>query len=149
MKSVNSWLPNWFRFLSQKYFDKARLTKKNELLLGLCLFSEWCHFDRWWLFWISWRSVTLDGQSHYAIVQDYEQGKIYLQFFDMCWLQCCRKLWIKILHVTGFLLRNDLTGHGHPSPFCKNGWDGCSLLGAIFKLRKGVLGLFQTTHLPL
>ena len=61
MKSVNSWLPNWFRVLFQKYFDKARLTKKKELLLGQCLLSEWCRFDRWWLFWISWRwqSVTL------------------------------------------------------------------------------------------
>ena len=30
---------------------------------------------------------------------------------------------------TGVLLRADLTGHGHPSPFCQNGWDGCTLLG--------------------
>ena len=31
---------------------------------------------------------------------------------------------------TGVLLRADLTGHGHPSPFCQNGgWDGRALLG--------------------
>ena len=30
---------------------------------------------------------------------------------------------------TGVLLRADLTGHGHSSPFCQNGWDGRALLG--------------------
>ena len=29
----------------------------------------------------------------------------------------------------GVLLRADLTGHGHSSPFCQNGWDGRALLG--------------------
>ena len=116
MKSVNSWLPNWFRVLSQKYFDKARLTKKKELLLGLCLFSEWCHFDRWWLFWISWRSVTLCNSPGIWTGQNISPIN--------SWTCGDRKLWIKILHVTGFLLRNDLIGQGHPSPLCKKRWDG-------------------------
>ena len=30
---------------------------------------------------------------------------------------------------TGVLLRADLTGHGHSSPFCQNRWDGRALLG--------------------
>ena len=30
---------------------------------------------------------------------------------------------------TGVLLRADLTGHSHSSPFCQNGWDGHALLG--------------------
>ena len=30
---------------------------------------------------------------------------------------------------TGVRLRADLTGHGHPSPFCQNEWDGRALLG--------------------
>ena len=29
----------------------------------------------------------------------------------------------------GVLLRADITGHGHSSPFCQNGWDGRALLG--------------------
>ena len=30
---------------------------------------------------------------------------------------------------TGVLLRANLTGHVHPSPFCLDRWDGCALLG--------------------
>ena len=35
----------------------------------------------------------------------------------------------ELISCTGVLLRADLTGHSHPSPFCQNRWDGRALLG--------------------
>ena len=71
----------------------------------------------------------LSYQTHLAKVQKYEQGKIGIHFFT-CFANNAVEHYgkrIKILH--GCLLRTDLTGHSHPSPFCPNGCDGHALLG--------------------
>ena len=52
---------------------------------------------------------------------------------------------------TDVLFYVDLTGHGHPSPFCQKGWDGCALLdqsskGGIIIIINNVLLLVKYVY---
>ena len=44
-------------------------------------------------------------------------------------LQCLEHYKKELKSWMGVLWRADLSGHGHPSPFCQKGWDGRALLG--------------------